>query len=88
MEQKGTMAEDSVRLPEFVQGEALKVGGPTETKPGWTTTEFWKSAVFIAVMVIAALQASEADWALKAAAILGAAISAAGYGISRGLAKK
>ena len=83
MEQK-----DATARRDLVSGETLLLEGTPETKPGWTTTEFWKSAVFIAVMVIAALQASEADWALKAAAILGAAISAAGYGISRGLAKK
>lgn len=60
----------------------------SDTKPGWTTTEWWGTIVFVLTMVVAALQASDADWALKLASIIAAGLSAAGYAISRGLAKK
>ena len=60
----------------------------TGTKPGWTTSEAWGTVVFVLAMVVAGLQASDADWALKLASIIAAGLSAAGYAISRGLAKK
>ena len=56
-------------------------------RPGWTTTEWWATVTFVLAMVVAGLQASDADWALKLASIIAAALSAAGYAISRGLAK-
>jgi len=58
------------------------------TKPGWTTSEAWITVTFVLAMVVAGLQAAEADWALRLASIIAAAMSAAGYAISRGLAKK
>ena len=56
-------------------------------KPGWTTSEIWITITFILTMVVAALQASDADWAIKLASMIAAGLSAAGYAISRGMAK-
>lgn len=52
-------------------------------KPGYKTSEFWITALFIVGLVVAAITAPLAP---KYAAI-GASISAAAYTLSRGLAK-
>jgi hypothetical protein len=52
-------------------------------KAGWKTTEFW-----VSTLAIVGLVASSADASLSPKyAAIGAAISAAAYAVSRGLAK-
>lgn len=64
---------------------------PTTTKPGYKTSEFWLAFV---AMLLTALYGSGvigpddegSTWA-KALAFIAAALTAAGYSVSRGLAK-
>ncbi len=64
---------------------------PPPAKPGYKTTEFYLSLV---AMLLTALYASgaikegsDASW-VKAVASLAAALTALGYSVSRGMAKK
>lgn len=52
---------------------------------GWKTTEFWVTALVIAGVVLT--QISSANVLPEKYATLAAGLAAAGYGISRGLAK-
>lgn len=56
-------------------------------KPGWMSTEAWATAVIILTAIVAMLDAFGSDWSIKLASVLAAGLAAAGYAISRGLAK-
>lgn len=59
-----------------------------DPKPGQYTTEFWLSAAAAVVGALLAADIFPADhWAMKVAGVLGMALAAMGYSISRGQAK-
>lgn len=59
-----------------------------EVKPGWKTTEFWKSALIAVAGLIMASGAipSSGVWG-QVAGMVSAALASAGYAASRGAAK-
>ena len=59
-------------------------------KPGWTTSEWWLTLVFVGTMSVAALGALDlgpAHWLSKVGASLAAALVVAGYQLSRARVK-
>jgi hypothetical protein len=59
-------------------------------KPGWTTSEWWLTVVFVAAMVVAgigALGLAPDHWLVKIGAFVSAALAVAGYQASRARAK-
>ena len=62
---------------------------PKEVKPGWKTTEFWLTVAAAAVGFLYASGAiGDGTQADKVLGIVSGALSALGYSVSRGLAKK
>ena len=64
---------------------------PTPVEPGYKTTEFWLATVasLVGIAYASGLISPEgADPLSKGLALLGTALTAMGYSIARGLAKK
>lgn len=60
----------------------------TDTKPGWQTTEFWKSMLVTAAgLVIAIIGVVQKDMTILSIGLGAAGLSTGAYSISRGLAK-
>lgn len=60
-----------------------------ETKPGWKTSEFWLTAISMAVSLAFASGLIPTDSAIdKLLGLIAAALGGLGYSVSRGLAKK
>ncbi len=60
----------------------------TDVKPGYKTTEFWLSAIATLVGLVMASGASVDGPIAQGLGFAAAALSAAGYSVSRGMSKK
>ncbi|MBI4714431.1 MAG: hypothetical protein HY760_00530 [Nitrospirae bacterium] len=63
----------------------------TTMKPGWKTTEFWKTVITSVTMLAAAfgiIIPVDVDALVQAALVVGSAVVTVGYSISRGIAKR
>lgn len=81
-------------MPELQTVEATKTTAHAETKaikPGYQTTEGWLAAVAMLITTLYGLGVLSPDGTsstAKAIALVAAALTSAGYAVSRGMAKK